>query len=202
MASPAIADDAAETTWYKPIAEDAQLRPNLATGVAEEPSSPMVVSALLQLGSYTTADDDEASVGETGLRVQLEQAWTAVFVGVLSLDEVRFFELGAEVNTGGITLWEGAKARLSLMTPAASVRVIGFGSEEGSPTLYGVGVMGLGLRYCRCVSSERPLVVDVRPVYNFTTGSADVMDPITGSTSTIDYELSGLAFTFGGGIRF
>lgn len=200
-----VVESAPEAEWYRPVAADDALRPRAtAAFVPPKKKPPFVVGGQIVFGSYTSMDSESDSFGaepptygESSLRIRIEQVSSAAFLGVVSFGDVRYFELGAEFSTGGYPLHEDAKSKLSLMTPVASVRVLGLASEESAPTMLAVGISALGLRYCRCVSSARPLVVDLRPSFNFGGGSTDVSDPISGSTMTSEISFQGLAINLG-----
>lgn len=187
-------DDAPATDWYRPVAADSALQPRVAAAAAVKARPPIMFSGQLAFGAYESGS-------ESTLRVRMEQAFSAAFIGAASIGDVTFFEVGAELHTGGIPLMEDQTQKLSLMTPIFGARYL-VSTVDEAPSMWALSISGISLRYCRCVSSKRPLVVDFKPSFNVGGGSKDVMDPITGSTTTVDVSFQGLGITLGAGMGF
>lgn len=201
-ADDAVDEDAPTTTWYRPVAADAALQPKVAAAAAVKARPPIVLSGQLAFGAYswdTGNGLDGEGTGETTLRVRLEQAFSAAFIGAASIGDVTFFEIGAELHTGGIPLMEDNTQKLSLMTPVFGARYL-VSTVEEAPSMWGISFSALSLRYCRCVSSKRPLVIDFRPSFNAGGGESDQMDPITGESASVTF--TGFGITFGAGMGF
>lgn len=202
-----VSNAAADTEWYQPQQADRALAP-VADPEQKQKTKPVVRAELAISSLSSEMEDDfgiatETSVGETTFRARIEQGWTSLHGGIVSLGDLTLLEFGGEVHTGGIVLKDmGPDGKISLMTPAAGLRIVGnFGDD--APTLFGIKASLAGLRYCRCTSS-RPLTVDFRgPVFDALLGSQEVPDPSDPTyTMSQDIRLTGWGAAFSVGMAF
>jgi hypothetical protein len=215
LVSPAFADDddVNDTDWYLPSKADESLKPKEPVVVAEKPRPPYIAMLQLVTGALTDSsssdgtslipDGADAGVSIGGVRVRLEQSYWAASLGAINIGDSTSFEIGAELNTGGVKLYEDTKQRVSLLTPAFGVNF--YTPSEPRPGLYSFTSSILGVRYCRCVADKKPLVVDFRaPTFAYIGGaSEEKTDSDTGMTlPAIDYSFQGFGLSLAAGISW